>query len=127
MLRIRHNQMSFSDLEEETGYGPWSGFWRIRSLAFRHRAFSQVFRSRSLSTHFGTKKYDFFGTSFLFRVEDGMVTEIVSEIHEAWLDREWEERRRALEDEADEAEFAARCARRLNRKKKRGRGARRIR
>ena len=127
MLRIRHNQRGFSDLEQEADYGGWSGIWNIRSRAFQGRTLSLVFQTRTFSKHFGTRKFDFFRFSYLFPMEDGLVTDTVIEIHENWLDCEREERRQALVDESDEAEFAARCGRRLNRKKNRGHRTRRIR
>ncbi len=88
---------------------------------------SKIFNGRRLSRHFGTKKFNFFLKSYLFPVEDRTVTAIVIDIHESWLDWDHRENRRALDEEAGEAEVAARCGRRMNRKKRRGRCARRIR
>ena len=69
MLRIRHNQRGFSDLEQEADYAGWSGIWSIRSRAFQGRTLSLVFQTRTFSTHFGTRKFDFFRFSTILSDE----------------------------------------------------------
>ncbi len=92
------------------GLGNPSGFvfWTTRS---------KIFNGRNLSRHFGTKKFNFFLKSYLFPREDHLVTEIVMDIHEDWLDWNRWENSRALEEESKDFALVAQFDRRRNRKK----------
>ena len=117
MIAIDYNHVG-ECIHEGLGNPMGFGFWTNSS---------RIFNGRRLSRHFGTKEFHFFLKSYLFPVEDSGVTEIVLDIHEGRHDWDHRENRRALDEEAGEAEVAARCGRRMNRKKRRGRWARRIR
>jgi len=114
MLRIRYNDLGKS-IHENCSDPVGFPYRTERSASFHGAGFS---------SHFGTRNYDFLLKSYLFPLEDRLVTAIVLTIHENRADLEFELREEALDAEAREAEIAARRDRRLNRKgrkKKRGR------
>ena len=78
---------------------------------------SSAFNGGRLSRHFGTKKFNFFQRSYLFRQEDQRVTDIAIDIHERWLEWNHWENSLALDQESDELALVAQCDRRRNRKK----------